>query len=496
LNSPDLSVDTQLPSYNNVSSLRPGIPFLANRVFFIESLISVSSHHRFYKNFFMTISRTICLGFLALITAGTFLLMLPISTSAGTWNDPLVALFTTTSAVCVTGHIVVDTGSYFSFWGQLFILMLVQIGGLGYMTTTTFLILLIGYRFELRHKMAIQQELSRTGLQDSVLVIRSIIATVMIFEITGIFLLLPLFTSKYGLNYGLWLSIFHSVSAWNNAGFSLFKDNLIGYQSSLTINLVIPSLIIFGGIGYQVIFETYLWVRDRLGKDPKRIRLSLNFKVVTSTTLVLLIGGTVAIFLTELRNPETLGSLSFKDQLLAAWFQAVVPRTAGFNSVDYSKMTTAALFITVGLMFIGGSPGGTAGGIKTTTLRVLTSCTRAILQEKEEVTLYERQVAIGLILKAVGVLVGSAVTVIIATMLITLTDPEVEFIRILVEVVSAFATVGLSTGITAGLSAAAKLVLVATMYIGRVGVLLLISALLGDPRPSRIHYPEENLLVG
>lgn len=444
----------------------------------------------------MTISRTICLGFLGVITIGTFLLMLPISTSSGTWNDPLVALFTTTSAVCVTGHIVVDTGTHFSFWGQLFILMLIQIGGLGYMTTTTFLILLIGYRFQLRHKIAIQEELSRPGLQDSALIIRSIIATVIIFEITGLFIMLPVFASDYGWNYGLWLSIFHSVSAWNNAGFSLFKDNLMGYRNSVAINLAITSLIIFGGIGYQVLIEAYLWVRDRFRKEPKRINLSLNFKVVTSTTLALLIGGTIAILLTELNNIETLASLSFGEKLLASWFQSVVPRTAGFNSLDYSKMTTAALFLTIGLMFIGGSPGGTAGGIKTTTLRVLTSCTRAILQGKEEVHLYDRQVAISLVLKAVGVLLGSATTVIISTMLITLTDPDVEFIRVLFEVVSAFATVGLSTGITAGLSAAAKLILVATMYMGRVGVLLLMTALLGDPRPSRIHYPEENLLVG
>ncbi|HEY9649296.1 MAG TPA: potassium transporter TrkG, partial [Coleofasciculaceae cyanobacterium] len=300
----------------------------------------------------------------------------------------------------------------------------------------------------------------------------------------------------YGLSYGLWLSIFHSVSAWNNAGFSLFKENIIRYQSSLPVNLVITGLIIFGGLGYQVIFEMYLWLRDRFQKRAKKINLSLNFKVAISTTLVLLIGGTISLFLTELRNPETLASLSFGEKLLASWFQAVVPRTAGFNSLDYSKMTETALFLTIGLMFIGGSPGGTAGGIKTTTLRVLTSCTRSILQGKEEVQLYQREIAMSLVVKAVAVLVGSATTVIIATALITLTDPDVDFIRILFEVVSAFATVGLSTGITAGLSATAKLVLVATMYIGRVGVLLLITALLGDPRPSRVQYPEENLLVG
>ncbi|HEY9668376.1 MAG TPA: TrkH family potassium uptake protein [Coleofasciculaceae cyanobacterium] len=444
----------------------------------------------------MTISRTICLGFLAVISLGTFLLTLPISTSSGQWNDPLVALFTATSAVCVTGHIVVDTGTYFSFWGQLFILMLVQIGGLGYMTTTTLLILLVGYRFELRHKIAIQEELSRPGLQGSALLVRSIIATVIIFEITGIFIMLPVFSSDYELPYAIWLSIFHSVSAWNNAGFSLFKENLIRYQFSVPILMTISFLIIFGGIGYQVIFEMYLGLRHRLLRKPGRFNFSLNFKVVTSTTLILLLGGTLSLFLTELHNPKTLGSLSFGAKLLNAWFQSVVPRTAGFNSLDYSAMTTAALFITIGLMFIGGSPGGTAGGIKTTTLRVLTSCTKSILRGKEEVHLYDRQVAINLVLKAVGVLVGSVALVVVSTMLITLTDPDVDFIRVLVEVVSAFATVGLSTGITAGLSVAAKLVLVATMYVGRVGVLLLMTALVGNPRLSRIHYPEENLLVG
>ncbi len=422
--------------------------------------------------------------------------MLPISTTTGTWNDPMVALFTSTSAVCVTGLIVVDTGTYFSFWGELFILMLIQIGGLGYMTTTTFLILLVGRRFDLRHKIALQQTLDRPGLQESAGMIRSIIATTIIFEITGIFLLLPTFTKDYGWDYGLWLSIFHSISAWNNAGFSLFVDNLIGYQSSVPINLVISFLIIFGGIGYQVILEMYLWLRDRLMRKTRRPFFSLNFKVVTSTTIVLLMGGTIAFFFTELSNAGTLQPLSFGEKWLVAWFQSVVTRTAGFNSVDFGQMTTAALFITIALMFVGASPGGTGGGLKTTTLRVLTSCTQTILQGKEEVHLYERQVATHIILKAIGVLVGSVATVILATILISLTEPTLDFIQLLFETVSAFATVGLSTGITAKISWLAKLVLVMTMYVGRVGVFLLITAILGDPRPTRIHYPEENLLVG
>lgn len=445
----------------------------------------------------MTVARTICLGFLAVIAVGTILLMMPFSTSNSTWNNLIVALFTSTSAVCVTGLSVVDPGTYFSFWGQLFIALLAQIGGLGYMTTTTFLILLIGRRFDMRQKIAIQQALDRPGMSGSAQVIRSIIATTLIFEITGVFLLLPAFVPEYGWSKGLWFAIFHSINAWNNAGFSLFKDNLIGYQSSFLVVFTITMLVIFGGIGYQVILEMYLWLRDRIVKQSIKIQVfSLDFKVATSTTVILLFIGFVAFFCIEIRNPETFGSLKLRDQILLAWFQSVTPRTAGFNTIDIGKMTSAGLFITIALMFLGASPGGTGGGMKTTTLRVLTSCTKAILQGKEEVLLYDRKIAISLILKAVGVLMGSVGTVILATILISLTDPTLDFIKILFEVVSAFATVGLSTGITGTISTAAKLILIVTMYVGRVGVLLLMSAVLGDPRPTRIHYPEENLLVG
>lgn len=444
----------------------------------------------------MTISRTICLGFLTVITIGTLLLLMPFSTSSGTWNDPIVALFTATSAVCVTGLSVVDPGTYFSFWGQIILVALVQIGGLGYMTTTTFLILLVGRRFDLRQKMAIQQSLDRTGMQDSAHVIRSIIAMTLIFEITGVFLLLPVFSPKYGLSHGLWLAIFHSINSWNNAGFSLFNNSFIDYESSLLLNFTVTGLIILGGIGYQVIFEVHVWLRERLLKKPERLIFSLNFKVAISTTLILLLFGTIAFFFTEIRSPETFGTMSFGNKIMAAWFQSVTTRTAGFNTIDIGKMTETGLFITIALMFIGASPGGTGGGLKTTTFRVLTRSTKAILQGKEEVELYQRQVPMPLILKAIGVLVGSVTTVIISIILISITDAKVELIKILFEVVSAFATVGLSTGITATLSATSKLVLIVTMYVGRVGILLLMSAFLGDPRPSIIHYPEENLLVG
>lgn len=444
----------------------------------------------------MTVARTICLGFLALITVGTLLLMLPVSQADGTWADLITALFTSTSAVCVTGLIVVDTGSHFSFFGQLIILLLIQVGGLGYMTATTFLLLLLGVKLGLRDKIAIQQSLDQAGLSGSGQLVQSIIAMTLVFELTGTFLMIPVFASDYELNEAIWLALFHSISAFNNAGFGLFADNMIGYATSVPINLIIPFLIIFGGIGYQVIVQMYMWLRDRLTGRRVHSSFSLNFKIVTSTTIFLLVGGTIAFLFVEYRNSETLGALSFADKLMVAWFQGVVPRTAGFNSIDYGKMTDAGLFITIALMFVGGSPGGTAGGIKTTTLRILFDCTKAVLRGKEEVISYRREIPNTLILKAIGVVFGSVMTVTIATTLMAISDPNIEFIQLFFEAVSAFATVGLSTGITASVSTVAKLVLIATMYIGRVGILLLMAAVLGDPSPTSINYPEENLLIG
>jgi len=444
----------------------------------------------------MTIARTICIGFFVLIVIGTGLLMMPFATASGEWNSFIVALFTSTSAVCVTGLAVVDTGSDFSFWGQLTILLLIQVGGLGYMMTTTFLILLLGRKFDLRQKFAIQESFDRPFLQGSNNLVRSIIATTMICEITGIFLLLRTFVREFGWSTGLWYSVFHSISAWNNAGFSLFSDSMVSYRSSWAINLVIPALVIFGGIGYQVIIEGYLWLVGKIQGKSERFCFSLNFKVVVSTTILLLAVGTIAFFLTELNNSATLANLSIKDKFLAAWFQSMSTRTAGFNSIDLGKMTIAGLFITMGFMFIGASPSGTGGGIKTTTFRILYNSTKSVLQGKDNVVLYQREVPSTLILKAVAVVFGTAASVVLMTILISAIDSKLEFLPILFEVISAFATVGLSTGITSSFTVASKVVLVFAMYIGRVSILMLIAAIIGDPSPSSLQYPEENLLVG
>ena len=426
--------------------------------------------------------------------------MMPFATTDGSWGDFLTSLFMSTSAVCVTGLAVVDPNTYFSFWGELILLLLIQIGGLGYMTMTTFLILLIGRKFDLQQRFAIQESFDRPFLQGSRNLVKSIIATTLIFELTGSFLLTYKFSQQYNLSDSLWLGIFHSVSAFNNAGFSLFKDSLIGYSDSIMVNLVITGLIIFGGIGYQVIIEIYLWLEHLREKKKTRFYFSLNFKVVIRVTFLLLVLGTIAFLFIESQNPNTIAGFSVKDKLMAAWFQSVTTRTAGFNTIDNGKLEINSLLITMILMFIGASPSGTGGGIKTTTLSILANCTRSVLRGKESVIVFKRTIPPPLVLKAIAVVFGSVITVIIATSLITFIEfrltSSVAAVGILFEVISAFATVGLSMGITASLSALSQLVIIAIMYIGRVGVILLIAALIGDPSPTAIKYPEENLLIG
>ncbi|MFN5513626.1 MAG: TrkH family potassium uptake protein [Cyanobacteriota bacterium] len=448
----------------------------------------------------MTISRTICLGFLLVIAIGTGLLMMPFATTEGTWGSFLVALFTSTSAVCVTGLSVVDPNAYFSFWGELILLLLVQVGGLGYMTVTTFLILLLGRKFDLQQRFAIQESFDRPFLQGSQMLVKSIFATTLIFELTGSFLLTYKFAQKYDLDEALWLGVFHSVSAFNNAGFSLFKDNLMGYYDSLIVNLTITGLIIFGGIGYQVIIEFYIWLSSKFRNRRRPFQFSLNFKVVLKVTAGLLILGTIAFLFIEVQNPQTMNGFTIKDKLLAAWFQSVTTRTAGFNTIDNGKLEINSLLITMILMFIGASPSGTGGGIKTTTLSILINSTRAVLRGKETVIIYKRTIPPTLILKAIAVVFGSAIAVLIGASLISFIEFRIESkigpIPILFETVSAFATVGLSMGITASLAPLSQVVIIAMMYIGRVGVVLLMAAIVGDPKPTMIQYPEENLLIG
>lgn len=454
----------------------------------------------------MTVARTICLGFLAVITVGSLLLWMPAATTAAGWDNLLTAVFTATSAVCVTGLSVVDVGTHYTGWGQFVLVVLVQVGGLGYMTATTFLLLVLGRRFGLRDRMALQQSLETPGMAGVQQLVKSIVGLTLVVELTGVFGLMGVFVPEYGFRQGVWLGIFHSINSFNNAGFSLFKNNYIDYVDSPLLVGVVTLLIMIGGVGYQALMELIYWARSlrwrrngspwmgSAGRD--RVDFSLNFKMSLSTSIFLWIVGTLAFLAAEFNNPRTLAILDAGGKFLAAWFQSVTTRTAGFNTIDIGAMTPTGLFLTIALMFIGASPGSTGGGIKTTTVRILVNCTESVLRGKESVLVYQRQVPVGLVLKAIAVFIGSLGTVIVATTLLTIGNPELPFQQLLFEVVSAFATVGLSTGITSGLSLFSKLVIIGTMYIGRVGVLLLMAAIVGNPGGSLVRYPEEDLLVG
>ncbi len=444
----------------------------------------------------MTISRTICLGFLSAIAIGTLLLTMPFATTDGHWGSLLVALFTSTSAVCVTGLSVVDVSKYFSFWGELTVLLLAQLGGLGYMTLTTFLMILIGRKFDLQQRFAIQESFDRPFVQGSNNLIKSVIATTLLFEVSGAIILFGVFVQDYPPDRSLWYAIFHSVSAFNNAGFSLFADNLISYQTSIPLNLTITALIIFGGIGYQVIIELYFWLMRKLKYPQRRFAFSLNLKVVVRVTIFLLLLGFLGILALEAHSTNALAEFSIKDRFLVAWFQSVTTRTAGFNTIDFNAFTPTTLVLVMLLMFIGASPSGTGGGIKTTTFAILVNCTRSALRGQERVIVDERCIPPQLILKAIAVVFGSVLTVISSLSLLIFLESKQETVALAFEAVSAFGTVGLSLGITPNLTPPSQLVLIVTMFIGRVGITILMAAIVGDPKPSLIKYPEENLLVG
>ncbi|WP_017324930.1 TrkH family potassium uptake protein [Synechococcus sp. PCC 7336] len=450
----------------------------------------------------LTPPQTICLGFLATILVGTVLLMLPWSTAAGEWNHWLMALFTSTSAVCVTGLIVADTGTHFSPFGQMVLLALIQVGGLGYMTATSFLLLIVGRRLSLRDRTTMRETVGAAlGSSTALQLVSAIVGMTALFESLGALLLAQVWVPQLGWKTGLWVSVFHSVSAFNNAGFSLFSNSMVGYQTNYITIFTLSALIVLGGIGFSIIYELYEWSRRIwLGdRSIQRENFTLNFKVAVSTSLLLLLAGTAFFLGTEWDNPETLGSLSFADRLLAALFQSVTARTAGFNSIHQSALESSSLFVVIILMFIGASPGGTGGGVKTTTLGTLLACTRSALRGGDSsVLVFRRTVPETLVNKAVGILMGSAMLVALSTTLLSLIDGDrFAFLDLLFEAVSAYATVGLSALNTADLSPLSHLVLIPTMYCGRVGILLLVSALYREPAASQlIKYPEETFLIG
>jgi len=441
------------------------------------------------KNKSLSPPQVVVLGFLSVIFVGTILLSLPQTTANGERQRLVDALFTATSAVCVTGLVVHDTGDYFSLLGQIVILILIQIGGLGYMTMATFLLLLVGKTITLRERLIMQESMPQFSLGGVVQFIKYVLRVTLIVEGIGATLLSLCWIGDYPVVKAIYLGIFHTVSAFCNAGFSLFSDNLAGFRGDMAICLTVMFLIIIGGLGYVVLSDLYYF---RYRKFPQ---LSIHTKMVLSITLALIVLGAATLFLLESKNPSTLAGLPSKEKIMASLFQAVTPRTAGFNVIDVGGMMQGSLFFTIILMFIGASPGGTGGGIKTTTFGVMLATVWATLKGRRDVTLLKHRIPGEVINKSFVVGLLSILLIVIMTVLIA-SKESYSFIQVLFETVSAFGTVGLSTGITGGLSSLAKVLLIITMFVGRLGPLTIGVAMVREVEPLRFRYPEQRVLVG
>ena len=452
---------------------------------------------RISKALFQSPARISITGFAILISIGTALLMLSSATNSSSLGF-VDALFTSTSATCVTGLVVVDTGKVFSSFGQLVILVLIQTGGLGIMTMSTLFILMAGRRPSLAGQIVIKDTFTQ-GRDRSVL---SILRDVLLFTfaIEGIGTALMFFRFFQGTNVmeALYISAFHSISSFCNAGFSLFSESFVAYQGDWFLNIVMCLLIVSGGIGFLVFSE----LKQQFPLNRRSwSRLSLHSKLVLSTTAILLLFSSFLIITMEWHN--TLAPLSIPDRFLAGFFQSVTARTAGFNTLSIGNMANETLFVLILLMFIGASPGSCGGGIKTTTLTCLAMLGVSRLRGLERPQLFHRTISNESVGKAISVVMVSAVVVIIATMALLMTElGEVahpmsrgKFLELFFEVVSAFGTVGLSTGVTEGLSIAGKLIITFVMFVGRLGPLVIALAVSRRGAP-RYYYADEPIMIG
>lgn len=439
------------------------------------------------KTKWLTPARFLTMGYLIVISIGAFLLSLPVSTVNGQGLNLVDALFTSTSATAVTGLIVVDTATYLTTFGQAVVLVLIQIGGFGFMTTSTLFALLLGRKITFRERIIIREELNHFSLAGVIKLARYVILLTLAIELSGALLLFFKFKNSLPISKAIFFSVFHAISAFCNAGFALFSNSLENFIGDYYINFVITTLFILGGLGFAVIADLY---------QKRRFKsLSLNSKLVLVTTLILILIGTIGIFLLELSNPDTFGGLTLKDELISAYFQGVTPRTAGFNTIPIGKLTQGSLFLIIILMFIGASPGSTGGGLKTTTIGVLIVATYSLIIGKRDVELFKRRLSQITVYKALAVTIVSLLVIIIATLILSITE-QFDFIHVFFETVSAYATVGLSTGITGDLSTIGKILITIIMFTGRVGPLTLAMALGERDKKNKIKYPEEKILIG
>ncbi|WP_050413610.1 TrkH family potassium uptake protein, partial [Clostridium botulinum] len=432
----------------------------------------------------------LAIGFAIVIFVGAILLSLPISSQNGQRTPFLDCLFTSTSAVCVTGLIVVDTGTHWTYFGKTVIMLLIEIGGLGFMSFATLLALLLGKKITLKERLVMQEALNTFNIQGLVKLAKYILLFTLSIQGGGALLLSTQFIPRYGLAKGVYYSIFHSISAFCNAGFDLFGNfsSLTTVYNNPVIVLVIAFLIIIGGLGFYVWHEIYHYKGHR--------KLSTHSKLVLWATFLLLVVGTILMFIFESRNPGTMANMTFGNKILSSFFAAVTPRTAGFNSISTSDMTMAGKFLTIILMFIGGASGSTAGGIKITTAGVLIMTVVCVVRGKQDTEINKKRISKEIVYRALAIAIISLTLVITVTMILSITEVKFPFEYYLYEATSAFATVGITLGLTTKLSTIGKIVILLTMYVGRVGPLTLAIAFARKLKNSSIKYPEEKILVG
>lgn len=436
-------------------------------------------------------AQVLAIGFGFVIFTGALLLMLPISSAKGNWTNFVDCLFTSTSAVCVTGLITLDTGIYWSYFGKTVIISLIQIGGLGFMSLATLVFLLLGKKITLKERLVMQEAMNSFSLQGLVKMSKYVLYFTFSIEGIGALILSTQFIPKFGLKKGIYYSIFHAISAFCNAGFDLMGNfsSLTAYSNNAVVILTIATLIATGGLGFFVWSEIY---------NRKSIRrFSLHTKLAIYVTAFLIVGGSILMFLFEMNNPATIMNKGIKEKVLSSIFASVSPRTAGFNSISTSDMSLPGRFLTILLMFIGGSPGSTAGGIKTTTAGLLIYTLISVIRGREDTEIGDKRISKEIVYKGIVILTISFLLVVTVTMILAITETGFTLEEILYETVSAFATVGLTLGITTKLSVIGKIIIAITMYFGRVGPLTIVLALTNRKgNKGNIRYPEEKILIG
>ena len=440
----------------------------------------------------LTPYQVLALGFAGLVFLGALLLTLPVASQSGQGTPFIDALFTATSAVCVTGLVVVDTGTHYSSFGHTVIILLIQAGGLGIMAMSTLFALLIGKKIRLKERLLMQEALNQLSVSGIVRLMIYIIHVTVLIEFVGGTILAFRWYPELGMK-GIYFGYWHAISAFCNAGFDLFGSvhgpfsGISAYVSDPVVNLTVMCMIVLGGIGFAVLHD--IWTCRSFG------RLSMHSKIVLVTTGALILTGSILFYIFEYANPDTLKPLSAQSRILGSMFQSVTSRTAGFNTIDISKVYDGTLFLLILFMFIGASPASTGGGIKTSTAAVLMLAIWSLIRGRSDAECFGRRIPQAVIYKAFSILLIAFMLVVIVTMALTITE-HFSFISILFEVTSAFGTVGLSTGITPTLSTAGKIWLILTMFAGRVGPVTLALAIAMRSRKAQIQYPDGKIIIG